>query len=86
MKLTIDVTQSDIERGERGSISNSPIGLAIERETGKRCLLGAHSGAIGFEHNFYLPRVAINWRNDFDLGELVEPLEFEIEVDGELVK
>lgn len=75
MKIT--VTQNDIDNGRIGQPESCALALAIGRAAG-------HTSSVGFtsvmiEGEVYsLPKIAEDFRRDFDSYKKVEPIEFEI--------
>jgi hypothetical protein len=86
MKYTVRVTQSDIDNGVRENPVSCPVARAIARATGKRVdFVGPVSG-VSFVQDVYIP-----WGDaesekirgfivDFDNGDPVRPIEFELAV------
>jgi hypothetical protein len=80
VKLTIDVTWEDIDRGQRGICARCPIALAAERAGIQQPLVFSlgiwhHSGS-GFWSS--IPDEAIRFLEDFDTGSPVAPFTFEV--------
>lgn len=86
----IEVTQEDINRGCRGSLSNCPIARAVHRkigavwwgahiEVGKNILLRGGSLHSRPTAIYNLPNEALEFIDTFDKGgpEAVEPFSFE---------
>jgi hypothetical protein len=84
MKIQIQVTQEDIDRGVRCTCENCPLALAMTRALAQDVVV-----VIG-EYFFIseadkdakpLPRVAEMFRSAFDAGFPVQPFEFELELE-----
>ena len=94
-RLRIEVTQTDIDDGEPLEQDACPVSLAVDRVLGKladtnywetkTCGVSVH---VDFEPDkaishrnfvFTLPKYVRQWIQDFDNGEPVEPLVFDIE-------
>lgn len=80
MNLTVDVTQEDINHGERGNCNSCPVARAIQRASGHECRAGGSQITIKPENgrNLYLvtPEAAWRFMYDFDMGRKVEPFSF----------
>lgn len=82
--ITVEVTQADIDEGERGHCAQCPIAKAMERTTGEVwhvTLFGA------FPRDRYVPTAQIPSKVQefilaFDRGEPVTPFTFTLEVPG----
>lgn len=78
MNMKISVTQDHISRGKKDDCFQCPVALALRERIGISAVYGAYfrkswdGSAIG------LPKTATNFIYDFDAGEPVEPIEFEI--------
>jgi hypothetical protein len=83
MKITISVTEIDIDLGVRLDCWECPIARAMFRATGEKYSVdGASAFVVGERHRrVSLPDSAIQFIRDFDLGNFPKPFEFEVEVD-----
>lgn len=94
MKLVINVTQEDIEKGERGECARCPVARALQRATGDPIadvIPGEHRGLSARFHatsvtpakRHPLPDAVVDWIGKYDgaVGdEPVKPFTFELEV------
>lgn len=79
MKIT--VTQEHINRGIRSSIWQCPIALAIKEQTKGRVLVAGSTSLVtknGVETVYNLPETAARFIINFDNGDKVVPMEFDI--------
>jgi hypothetical protein len=93
--MVIKVTQEDIDKGNRDSLEDCPIALALVRElkldiVGKRDVVavygkgrGAHIWRGQQEYSYKLPKNIEALIEDFDSGDKIEPFEFEMTEKGE---
>jgi hypothetical protein len=83
MKITISVTEIDIDLGVRRDCWGCPIGRAMFRATGEKYIVcETVASVIGERHRrVSLPDVAIQFIREFDSGNFPKPFEFEVEVD-----
>lgn len=85
--MTIQVTQEDIDNGERSRCERCPIALAIQRATGARystvgITTAMISDAISLATVYGLPQIATTWLMRFDMSgpKMVQPFTFEMEL------
>lgn len=79
MKLRINVTTRDIERGRWGP-SSCPVTRAARRHKAlAECRTGV-LGIVGTDRNYMLPESARAFIRAFDAGNAVEPFSFVMEV------
>lgn len=82
MKYTVEVTQTDIDKGDRACRYNCPVALALRRvihtdvEVGDTCLATKIDDAI---IDVESPPAVKEFVFDFDRGEEVKPFVFEVE-------
>jgi hypothetical protein len=83
MKITVSVTEADIDLGKRLDCWECPIARAMFRATGERYIVdGMGARVIGDRsRRVSLPDVAIQFIREFDSGNFPKPFEFEVEVD-----
>jgi len=83
--MIIQITQDDIKQGTVDNCDRCPIALAINRVL----FVGHHAKVMGsisiytYVHRRFTcktPDVAKQFINNFDLGNSVEPFEFDLEV------
>jgi len=80
MKVSVTVTQRDIDGGDPLNGFHCPLAYAIGRATGLRARVGTQAiKLIGNDGWIRLPVHAIKFRSDFDRGLSVHPFSFEIE-------
>ena len=81
MKLTVNVTQEDIDNGRRRTCSGCPVALAISRAWGKRITVGPNDFGASHE-SIPLPREAMHFVELFDRGhaKTLLPFSFVVEV------
>lgn len=83
--MTINVTQEDIDRGERGQCRTCPIAKAVIRELdetdvyviGPYLVIGIHGPT---RLTIDLPDAVTRFVEDFDSEDSVAPFSFELEV------
>ena len=88
--LTIDVKQVDIKNGERCSLCECPIALAVKKQLPKKTPYTVFvADKVDFEaqdsrtlgsHNAKLPKKASSFIRDFDKGYEVKPFAFKLRV------
>jgi hypothetical protein len=79
--MIVDVTQSDIDEGERLSFRKCPVATALSRATGRVCVVdGWHWWFARTITNRPLPDLAERFIFDFDNWRPVFPFRFEIAV------
>jgi hypothetical protein len=77
--MIIDVTQSDIDRGERYRTHACPIAHAADRAFGVPCsVMRAHVYVGDDVHVAQLPWAAIDFIWHFDMKHAVQPFTFEV--------
>jgi hypothetical protein len=90
MSISVEVTEHDIRHGKRGDPCQCPVARAIRRAIGQpeaHVIVGVYAVeaagcAIGEGDDaqvFVLPVRAARWVQQFDLGDPVEPIAFELE-------
>jgi hypothetical protein len=81
--MRIDVTQEDIEKGERRHACRCPIARAISRAASSQATVGqsvaGYSAWIG-DTKVLLPACAAVFAHSFDAGDVVSPFSFDLEV------
>lgn len=77
--MKISVTQEDIDYGIPGSCLHCPVAIALERYTGDTCEVWG-GGAVNLKDlsTIDLPEKVNEFIQDFDEGNPVHPLEFDI--------
>lgn len=86
MKFTFDIDQDCIDKGEKKDPERCPIALAIDRLPGlSKSLVGEDDNRFEFDYNNTrwegaLPPIAQTFIEEFDKGNLVSPITFEVEV------
>lgn len=78
--MKIEVTQEDIDKGERGSCSGCPVALAMKRALGVQTLLVEDDAAWTNMEEYLLPDPVPDFIGDFDTGEPVKPFTFELPI------
>lgn len=80
-RLTVEVTQEDIDLGVPMYLSECPVARATQRATGNT-YSWAGPANIYTEIGVYVdtPKIVSDWMYDFDTGQAVQPFSFEIEV------
>lgn len=88
--MFINITQEDIDKGERSKSSKCPLALAAHRSFSKEVYIDVlperiyvHSGDATRLTKYNLPPIAQNFVISFDLHNPVEPIMFEIVPVGE---
>lgn len=81
MKLRIEVTETDIARGEENSACRCPVALALVRQ------IPGFEPEVGIMHLdmgwlFKTPESVCEFIYNFDEGEFVEPFAFDIDIDA----
>lgn len=81
-RMTINVTQEDINKGVRNSCTKCPVALAVHRALNKMVRVG-FSGvrvefSIGVLQFLRIPQECQDFMARFDFGMPVQPFEFEI--------
>ena len=78
MSMRITVEQKHIDKAERGLCEFCPVALAMAEVLGG--IVTVSSGHFSFKGNRYLlPFLAVEFVEDFDWGQPVEPFSFKIE-------
>lgn len=85
MKLTIEVTQDDIDKGNRVSPVSCPIALAVKRQYRSRWLHSppnsvsvSQRGVTIDSQDYSIPKEARFFISDFDCDHDVKPFTFEM--------
>jgi hypothetical protein len=88
VKVTISVTQDDIDNGERQRCATCPVALAIRRVLpgAPMVSVGGWSVLLSTELEVLLPGVAEEFIAAFDRYAPVAPFEFELEVPREMTE
>ncbi len=73
--MKIEVTQRDISRGERGSITHCPVALAIKRATRRGACVSNECASVGDE-DIFLPARVGKFIEAFDARKPVKPFTF----------
>lgn len=86
MKLTINVTDDDLAYGQCNSARNCPVARAlINTLSARNVAVGTRSFTMEYKGQSYkgllLPYHVEKFINDFDIGNPVEPISFEIDID-----
>lgn len=90
MRVTINVTQADIEAGTRQDCKACPVALAVKRLLVGGCsvnvsrLLEFEGHGLAVETNY--PDTCADFINDFDQGKPVLPCTFEAEIPDNLLR
>ena len=80
MRLTVEVTQQDIERGSLIECRSCPVALALQRATGREVeVAGPWFIFANSRRHFNLPESVRDFVAQFDSGVAVQPFSFEIE-------
>lgn len=78
VKVTVEVTQADIDIGCKKDCLNCPVAVALERATGKMwSVLGTCARRPAEFEVYLLPESARQFIGAFDEGEPVKPFTFE---------
>jgi hypothetical protein len=86
MKIKIEVTQDDINKGERGNARFCPIARACSRiipNSSKPSIAGGRWNYVNvnnIERRFNVPDFVNDFINDYDLNNPVTPIEFDIDI------
>lgn len=83
--LTVDVTEDDIKKGQRGRSAYCPIALALARKVPKKYTVLAGTTIFFFTwwgkcRRVRPPEAAMNFTHDFDHNIPVKPLSFKLEI------
>lgn len=80
--MKIQVTQEDIDKGERGKACRCPVALAVKRETKTLAIVDRDCiyCELGYKR-FANPLNVTKFIDDFDKALPVEPFEFELSDD-----
>jgi hypothetical protein len=83
MKITVSVTQEDIDKGCKGDYTACPIQRAVARQVDAR--VEVTESEITFEKNYHwdgvtTPIVARDFIRSYDGNEQVAPFSFELEI------
>lgn len=81
MKLAVIITQEDIDKGEPVRSTLCPIARAATRAAGAPMAMGAD--VLREEEGLraaIVPYKVVQWRRNFDAGQPVQPMEFEVEL------
>lgn len=82
--VTIEVTEADIQVGQRKNCFDCPIALAVRRAYPEitnpefNISVGVRHGFVG-NARFWMPTEAAEFIKKFDAGETVEPFSFQVE-------
>ena len=79
MKVRINVTQRDIERGGLWDVERCPLARAFRRHY-KEATVGCWDVSLGKLGGYALPDSAKQFRLRFDDGKKVRPFSFDMEV------
>lgn len=75
--MRVEVTAKDIDEGVPRACFGCPVALALTRASKKLVLVSAKMYSLdGIQAE--LPEDVINWVTDFDLGQPVQPITFEV--------
>jgi hypothetical protein len=77
--MIIQVTQSHIDAGVRGSATSDPVALALKDAGWEKAYVNVFGIQRGPEKRYPLPEGMWKFMYDFDNGILVFPTEFELE-------
>ena len=86
MKTTLNITQTDIERGEQDSMSHCPIARAALRKFRDAARVQVSDDILcvtskrGKRVLFALPEEASAFVQDFDGGDYVQPFSFTVDI------
>lgn len=81
MKVTISVTQKDIDQGKQALCFFCPVALATQRTTDiENCTVGLEKIMISGHRSVPLPLEVRQWIWDYDYARKVEPFSFVIEL------
>jgi len=79
--ITVEVTQDDIDHGERGRCQTCPIALALKRATGEAwSVTDVIVYQVGRPEYAWLPARAEGFVHRFDDCEQVKPFTFKLKV------
>lgn len=85
--MKVSITQEDIEAGVRCSACRCPVARATQRACGVYVGIAAGNVCIdrpnGYSRYVPLPSEVNAFINRFDLGGVIEPMEFEIDLTEE---
>lgn len=85
MKITVDVTQEDIDRGHRLECEECPVAHALRRSlpTLRQVVVGRHYVTLGLASGTLTPESPEGvraWVDAFDRGEPAGPFSFTLEL------
>lgn len=83
--MLIHITQPHIDRGCRGDAENCPVKLAIHDASGLICTVAEDYIRFGNGPDSFQIRTPVAvavWISRYDRRELVEPFEFELDMEG----
>jgi hypothetical protein len=78
--VRVQETQDHIDRGRPGKMCDCPIALAVKELTGSESVIVTWCGITTADQNCDIPIAAKNFIKLFDLGEKVQPFDFEIDL------
>lgn len=84
--VTVDVTQEDIDVGIAGECGRCPLALAMTRALGREVGVGlcqwwfADTPGV-VRAAFFLPKIAQEFRIEFDYGNPTSPITLTVEID-----
>ena len=80
MNITINVTKDDIIKGQKGKCFYCPVALATKRTLKCKNIMIRSEELVSSGFRAVLPLVVRQWIWDYDHGQFVEPLSFELEL------
>ncbi len=84
--MLINVTQKNIEEGEKQSFTSCPIALAIKEQLGDRKDVHVDEDICAINgKEYYLTIAARKFVNSFDEGKVVKPFSFNVRYTGRRV-
>ena len=86
MKITIDVTADDIQRGQRGNCRTCPVARAVAKRVFGRIGVGIALITVGRVVEVSTPDVVVEFIRKFDWKGKADPFSFEIRVPAEIVR
>lgn len=80
LRMIVEVTQEDIDNGQRAVPSACPIARAIRKNFMGATVNRTNVKLDGWGKSTELPQIAKNFVNDFDNGKPVRPFDFELDL------
>ena len=78
--IVVDVKQTHIDTGKPMGIYNCALALAISEAVEQPCVVSAYGVRVRNQDiESILPKIALDFRRNFDNGQPVEPISFELD-------